>query len=91
MTIINRLCPELSDIQAIQLECKHCSALVSYPMGKWNPSGLTCPNCAVTLVRVPESHSSELVALKLLAEGLNKLLNPSEELKFVLRLELRTQ
>src|SRR6266849_4116511 len=90
MTIINRLCPELSDIVGVQLECNKCHATISCPPASWTPGFLNCPNCSVTLVRFPEANSPELAALMLFADGLKKLLTPSEERKFRLRLELRT-
>jgi hypothetical protein len=88
MTIINRLYPELSDILAVQLECRNCHATISYPTACWKPASLKCPNCSVTLVTGPEAHSKELSALSELAHSL-KQLSDCETLAFQVRLELR--
>jgi hypothetical protein len=88
MTIINRFCPELSDIVAIQMECGNCHATISYPPAKWTPKALECPSCSVTLVAGSTNNlSAELRALYALQEGLQELLT-NKTLKFRLRLAL---
>jgi len=88
MTTINRICPELSDIVAIRLECNHCHATISYPPVDWKPNSLRCPNCSVTLVSgtTPNNLSDELRALLALADGLKELL-AIKSAEFRLRLE----
>jgi hypothetical protein len=85
MTIVNRVCPEMSDIIAVQLECKHCRATISYPPDGWTPVTLKCPNCEVTLVS-PSPQSKEFLALSELSGALKTLRN-SDGLGFKLRLE----
>jgi hypothetical protein len=85
MTIHNRFCPEASDIVAVQIECKHCHATISYPPDGWKPTTLKCPNCPATLVTaLPEA--KELMALGELSNAL-KILRSSSDLEFKLRLE----
>ena len=87
MTTINRICPELSDIVAIRLECKHCQATICYPTASWKPNGLRCPNCSAMLVHgSPSNLSDELRALSELAESLKALLT-SKSPDFRIRLE----
>ena len=88
MTIIKRICPELSDILAIQIECKYCHSTISYPPSSWKPAILKCLNCPATLVRglTPNQQSEELRALCALAEGLQDLLK-IKDAEFRLRLE----
>jgi hypothetical protein len=87
VTTINRICPELSDIVAIQLECNNCHATISYPPATWKPSYLKCPNCSVTLVEGSMQHlSDELRALFALQEGLQDLLK-NKNAQFRLRVE----
>ena len=85
MTIINRFCPELSDIVAVRLECKHCHVTLSYPPSDWKPAYLKCPNCGATLVSA-SPQSKELVLLGELADALRRLANAGD-LEFQLRLE----
>jgi len=89
MTIHNRFCPEVSDIVAVQIECTHCHATISYPPDGWNPITLKCPNCAVTLV-TPMPQAKELMALAELSSAL-KTLRSSSDLPFKLRLEFDRQ
>jgi len=75
MTIINLICPELSDIKAIRLECPHCGVTISCVPQKWEPSGLDCPNCEKTLIKGSQTYpSDELKALCQFSEGLKTLL-----------------
>jgi hypothetical protein len=89
MTILNRFCPEASDIVAIRLECSACDAAISYSPARWNPSTLRCPNCAAELVG-PSPHSKESIALRELADSLKILRNPTTNLAFRLRLEFES-
>ncbi len=86
MTIHNRFCPEVSDIVAVQLECGHCHATISYPPDGWNPVTLKCPNCPVTLVN-PSPQSKDMMALSELSNALKILRDRSNNLGFKLRLE----
>jgi hypothetical protein len=85
MTIINRFCPEVSDIVAVQLQCKRCRSSLSYPPDTWKPGDLKCTNCGVTLVS-PAPNSRELRALEGLVDALRELAKP-DGLEFQLRLE----
>jgi len=86
MTILNRFCPEMSDIMAIRLECGTCDAAISYLPDSWNTAAtLKCPNCAVELVS-PSLQTKGSIALRELAESL-KLLRNTPNLGFRLRLE----
>ena len=91
MTIINRRCFEVPDIVAVQLECTHCGATISYPPGTWKPSYLKCPNCSLTLVAGSLNQlSPELSALLALTDGLRELLTLKNP-EFRLRLEFDQQ
>jgi hypothetical protein len=75
MTIINRICPELADVIAIRLECKHCNATISCVPDKWSPAALRCPGCNAQLVTgaYPQSLTDELQGLLEFTEGLRRL------------------
>jgi uncharacterized paraquat-inducible protein A len=78
MTVINRICPELSDIKAIRLECNQCGAMISYIPKNWKAKFLDCPNCSVSLVRARDNsgnQSPELLALDGLVESIKELIN----------------
>lgn len=86
VTIHNRFCPEVSDIVAVQIGCKHCHATISYPPDGWKSTTLgKCPNCSVTLVS-PLPDAKEVMALGELSNAL-KILRSSSDLEFTLRLE----
>jgi hypothetical protein len=90
MTTINRICFELSDIVAIELECKKCKTITCYPKGDWTPAWLKCPNsgCGQPLIRGSANDpSEELRALDEFVTGLKRVLNHSKEFAFSLRLE----
>lgn len=94
MTIINRICFELADIVAVQLECKKCHATISYPKADWTPTSLKCPNsnCSAALISGSAGEQSEeLRALDEFATGLKRILNNSQQFAFRLRLEFDQQ
>jgi hypothetical protein len=84
MTTINRICFEFSDIVAVQLECLHCHATISFPRKGWEPAALQCPNCKVTLV-TDKDNPPEFFALSALSDALKDLSN--NKFAFQLRLE----
>lgn len=90
MTTINRVCYELSDIVAIELECKNCHALICYRPNDWTPTTLKCPNsnCGKHLVPSADTGlSEELRSLEELALGVKRVLNNCKQFPFHLRLE----
>ncbi len=86
MTIINRVCVELSDILAVRLQCKGCQSAISYLPKDWKPTALRCPNCDAIMIE-----KSELRALELLAESLRTLMPADEAAKKKPRFELRLE
>jgi hypothetical protein len=94
MTVVNRICPELSDIVAVRLECTKCGSAVSYQKTDWTPAYLKCPNANCGAILVPGSSSDmseELRALDELASGLRRMLNHGARFSFRLRLEFDRQ
>ncbi len=90
MTVINRICFELSDIVAIELECNECNTLICYRPTDWTPTILKCPNsnCGKQLVPAAASGlSEELRSLEELALGIKRVLNNCKSFPFHLRLE----
>ena len=86
MTTSNHVRFECSDIRSVQIECVRCGTSVSYPPDAWKPSGLRCPNCAVTLINGTEGQSEELLAVQELSGGLKRL-RAAKNFEFHLRLE----
>jgi len=86
LTTIKRIYFEPSDIRAIQLECGNCNTTISYPLKKWKPETIDCPNCLAALIKGVK----EVTALTKLAESLNTLLLLAEcdKPRFQLRFEL---
>jgi len=84
MTIINRFCPELSDIKAVRIECAECGTALSYDVSKdWKARGVDCPNCRATLV----GEGPSLRALQGLAEAIKLSLLVDNARSFRVRLE----
>lgn len=85
MTIINLICPELSDIKAIRLECPRacCGAIISLVPQKWEASALDCPNCGYTLIAYSNEEASAFKVVDQFAKGLKGLLQLAQNAKVI--------
>lgn len=45
MTVEDQVVIDLTDVLAIQCECRQCDTVISYPIDKWEPSEMQCPGC----------------------------------------------
>ena len=93
MTIGNRTSFEPSDICTAEIICK-CGTIVAFPVEKWSPRPLMCPNagCGEVLIQAKSAdggESTELHALASLENGLKQLISKKKELPFSIRLVLR--
>ena len=48
MTVDDRLVIDLTDVLAIQVQCKSCGTAITYSPEKWEPREMMCPGCTQT-------------------------------------------
>lgn len=45
MTMDDQVIVDVTDIQTIHCECRHCHTTITYPLERWNPDEMKCPGC----------------------------------------------
>jgi uncharacterized paraquat-inducible protein A len=97
MTSETRTVIEITDIAGIQIECRECKAMISYPIIKSHEKiASRCPNCNADLFTLTQNvaapASSETIqALTALIRVLRHFEKPSPDLQANLRLQLAAE
>jgi hypothetical protein len=85
VTVDERTVIDLSDILALQMECKYCPTIVACPIGQMQLRPFTCPNCGEMVL---VNNTEEMDLLRAFTKATRQLSGDATE-KHSLRVRLQ--